>query len=134
MADLDQETLKLFDRYLTAWNARDFPGIADCFSEPAMFVLPGATVCLPDRAALVVMLGKLFDTLESQDFSHTTLGRISPRPSGEDMAIVDVRSVKRHRQDGSLLEEIDAHYIMKHEDGRWFLTVAVSCAPGWRAD
>ena len=134
MADLEQETQKLFDRYLKAWNARDFPGIADCFSEPAMFVLPGATVSLPDRATLVKMLTKLFETLENQGFSHTTLGRISPRPSGEDMAIVDVRSVQRHREDGTLLEEIDAHYVMKREDGGWLLTVAVSCAPGWRAD
>ena len=134
MADLEQETQKLFDRYLKAWNARDFPGVAACFSEPAMFVLPGATVNLPDRAAIVAMLRKLFETLESQGFSHTTLGRISPRPSGEDLAIVDVRSVKRHRHDGSVLEEIDAHYIMKNENGDWLLTVAVSCSPGWRAD
>jgi uncharacterized protein (TIGR02246 family) len=134
MADLEQETQKLFDRYLKAWNARDFPGVAACFSEPAMFVLPGATVSLPNRAALVEMLGKLFETLENQGFSHTTLGRISPRPSGEGMAIVDVRSVQRHRRGGSILEEIDAHYVMKSENGSWKLTVAVSCANGWRAD
>ena len=134
MADLEQETRKLFDRYLTAWNARDFPGVADCFTEPAMFVLPGTTISLPDHESLVGMLGKLFETLESQGFSHTTLGRISPLPCGEDMAIVDVRSVKRHRGDGTLLEEIDAHYVMKRESDRWLLTVAVSCAPGWRAN
>ena len=134
MADLEQETQKLFDRYLKAWNARNFAGVADCFTEPAMFVLPGMTVSLPNHAELVGMLRKLFETLESQGFSHTTLGRISPRPCGQNMAILDVRSVKRHRDDGSLLEEIDAHYVMKREGGRWLLTVAVSCAPGWRAD
>ena len=97
MADLEQETQKLFDRYLRAWNARDFLGIADCFTQPAMFLSPGATISLPEHEALVGMLVKLFETLEGQGFSHTTLGRISPRPSGDDMAIVDVRSVQRHR-------------------------------------
>ena len=63
MADLEQETQKLFDRYLKAWNARDFPGVVDCFTEPAMFVLPKTTISLPDHETLVGMLGKLFETL-----------------------------------------------------------------------
>lgn len=124
----------LFARYLDCWNRRDLEGVAACFAEPAMFVLPAGAVALPDRAALVSMLKTLFEGLEAAGFDRTTVGAVSARDCGAGLAVVDVADVCRLKADGSLLERIDGHYVMRQADGGWEFVVAVACAAGWRAD
>ncbi len=120
-----------YNRYITAWNAQDFKGVAACYAEPAMFLLPAATVSLPDRAAMVAMLETLFARLTGEGFSHSTVGSFTVRPCGEGMAIADARDVKRLRGDGTAIETIDAHYVLRKEGGDWRFVVTVTCEPGW---
>ncbi len=131
-ADPTKEIEELYRRYLSAWNGRDFQGVADCFSEPAFYALPGIDVTISDRSAFVALLEKVFAGLEADGFSHTEIGEISAQACSEQMAIVDVKSITRLRQDGSSIEVIDAHYVARYADGRWRFTAAVTCAPGWR--
>lgn len=121
-----------FDAYLTHWNARDFDAVADCYGAPASFVLPSGVVSLPDAAAKVAMLQNLFAQMEADGFSHTTLGPVAARSCGPDMVVADVPNVRRWRADGSLMEEIDGHYILQRQEGIWRAMVAVVCTPGWR--
>lgn len=129
MADLSDEVAVLFDRYLRCWNDRDLDGVAGCFTEPALFVTPGVTIPLSDRAALVAMLRKLFDGLEQAGFSHTTLGTPVVRRHAATLALVDLPEVCRWKEDGTLLEEIDAHYVLRDTDEGWRLAVAVASDP-----
>lgn len=131
MTDTVAEVRAFYDRYITAWNAQDFPAVAACYSEPAMFLLPDKTVSLPDRAAMISMLESLFARLVADGFSHSTVGAFEVRPCGEGMAIADARDVKRLRGDGSAIETIDAHYVLRKEGGDWRFTVTVTCEPGW---
>ena len=126
------DVLAMYDRYLTAWNARDFAGVADCFGEPAQFVLPATSISLPDRNATIAMLEQLFDRMIADGFSHATIGAVTVRQCADGLAIMDARDVKRLRQDGSALEVIDAHYIVRREPDGWRIAVAVVCDPGWR--
>jgi hypothetical protein len=48
------------------------------------------------------------------------------------MAIADARNVRRLRRDGSAIEVIDGHYVLRKEGGVWRFTVTVLCAPGWQ--
>lgn len=132
MSDLTAEVEELYARYLEVWNARDFEGVARCFSEPAMFVLPTAAVSLPDRAAVVALLQKVFAGLEANGFSHSTIGGVTARACGEGLAIVDARDVRRLRADGSAIEVIDGHCVLRKEQGAWMFTTVVTCAPGWQ--
>lgn len=132
MPDLKSEVDELYARYLEAWNARDFERVASHFSEPAMFVLPAAAVSLPNRAALVALLEKVFAGLEANGFSHSTIGAVTARACGEGLAIADARDVRRLRADGTAIEVIDGHYVLRREQKGWLFTLAVSCALGWQ--
>jgi hypothetical protein len=128
----EAEAQALFDKYLECWNARDLEGVAACFSEPSMFLLSSGAVSLPNRSALVALLEKVFAGLEAAGFSHTTIGAVTTAPCGDGLAIVDATDVRRIKADGSLLEEIDGHYVMQKTTGGWRFAVAVACASGWR--
>ncbi|WP_282062661.1 DUF4440 domain-containing protein [Roseobacter litoralis] len=132
MRDVTAEIQDLFDRYLSAWNARDFHAVADCYAEPSLFILPHATVPIADKDALVALLGTIFDGLDAEGFSHTEIGALTARACGENLAVVDATDVRRLRKDGSVLEIIDGHYIARQVDGIWCFTVATACAPGWK--
>lgn len=122
----------LFARYLEYWNARDVSATAACFTEPSMFVFPNGTIALPDHAALAALLKKVFIGLEAAGFSHSEVGSVTATPCGDGLAIVDASRVRRLKTDGSLLEEIDGHYVVRETDEGWRFTVAVVCAAGWR--
>ena len=132
MKDISNEAQALFARYLECWNNRDFEGVAACFDEPSMFVLPTGPVSLPNRQALVELIGKIFDGLEAAGFSHTTIGAIEAHPCGDGLAILDARDVSRFKKDGSILETIDGHYVIRQSGEEWCLAVAVPCATGWK--
>jgi len=122
----------LYGRYLSAWNSRDFEGVAICFSEPAFYALPGMDIPISDRVSFISLLEKVFAGLEADGFSHTEVGEISARACGEQMAVVDAKSVARLRKDGSSIEVIDAHYVARKSDDGWRFTVAVTCTSGWQ--
>ncbi len=132
MNNATKEAQLLFERYLECWNNRDLEGVASCFDEPSVFVLPSGAVPLADRQALVSLLQNLFAGLEKAGFSHTTIGSIEAKSCGEGLAILDAEGVDRIKQDGSLLESIDGHYVMRNCEGQWRLVVAVACASGWQ--
>ena len=123
----------LFDRYLTAWNARDFDGVAACYTYPCLFVLPQASIPVADADAMVSLLTGLFAGLEENGFSHTEIGAVSATSCGDGLAVVDATDVRRLRHDGSVLEIIDGHYIARKEADGWRFNLAVSCTPGWNA-
>lgn len=132
MTDTVQAEIEAFyDRYIAAWNAQDFPAVADCYAEPAMFLLPTATVSLPDRAAMIAMLETLFARLRGEGFSHSEFDSLTVKPCGEGIAIADARTVRRLRGDGTAIETIDAHYVLRKEGGDWRFTTTVTCEPGW---
>lgn len=126
------EAEALFDRYLKAWNAHDLPAIAACFAEPAMFILPAGPVTVADRPALVVLLKKVFADLSAAGYSRSTVGPIKARRCGDGIAIVDALDVRRLKQDGSILEEIDGHYVMQRTAEGWRFAVGVVCEGGWQ--
>ena len=125
------EIQAFYDRYITAWNAQDFEAVAACYAEPAMFLLPTTTASLPDRAAMIAMLKTLFARLNGEGFSHTEVGSFTVKPCGEGMAIADARDAKRLRADGTAVEVIDAHYVLRKDGGDWRFAITVTCEPGW---
>ena len=132
MTDIQAAAEGLFERYLSAWNARDFAAIADCFTEPSVFVLPENAMSMPNRAAATALLENIFAGLEAEDFSHSTIGAVNAKACGDGLAILDVSDIRRLRKDGSAIETIDGHYIMQRQGGDWFFAVVIPCAPGWR--
>jgi uncharacterized protein (TIGR02246 family) len=132
MSDVQRATGRLFASYLTAWNARDFEGIAACYAEPCVFVLPGQTVTLPDRATLTAFFENMLAGLDAGGFSHTAIGSVDALQCADGMAVANTRNVNRLRADGSIMEAIDGHYVLKRIDGNWRIAVAVRCDQGWR--
>ncbi|MEQ8653741.1 MAG: hypothetical protein RIC87_14865 [Kiloniellales bacterium] len=58
---------------------------------------------------------------------------VTARSCGDGLAVLDASSVERLRKDGSVIESIDAHYILRKEaDGAWRIATALVSAPGWR--
>ena len=93
---------------------------------------PAGVASLSNRAEFVAFLTKLFAGLNDGGFSHSTAGRISAVKCNKNLAIMDVSNVKRLKGDGSVLEEIDAHYILTATDDGWKFAAAIVCEPGWR--
>ena len=129
---LQTDIQTLFQKYLTAWNARDFDAVADCYSFPCLFVLPNVSIPVPDAEAMKAMLQQLFTGLEDNGFDRTEIGNVTASACGHSLAIVDASEVKRLRADGTILETIDGHYVARLENGEWRFVSAVTCAPGWR--
>lgn len=122
----------LVDRYLTAWNARDFDGMATLFTEPTVYMLADRPLCLPDRAALIEVLKKRFAAMEADGFDHTEIAAVRARQCNDTTAMVDLKQVERLRADGSALEVIDAIYVcLKQADG-WRFSIAIGCWPNWQ--
>lgn len=132
LSDPQDEIVALYTRFLAAWNGRDFEGVANCFAEPAFYVLPGMDVPLPDRAGFAALLKKVFAGLEADGFSHTEVGEISARACSENMAVIDAKDVARLRKDRSAIEVIDGHYVARKFDDGWRFTVAVTCTRDWK--
>lgn len=132
MRDLSDEINDLFQRYLTAWNQRDFAAVAQCFAAPSLFILPHTSVAVPDKSALISLLESIFAGLDAEGFSHTEIGDVRAQACGENLAVIDATDVRRLRKDGSVLEVIDGHYIARQIEGVWFFTVATACTPGWK--
>ena len=133
MATVNEEAQGLFKRYLECWNRRDLEGVAACFDEPSMFIVPSGAVSLPDRLALVAFLERMFQDLEAAGFSYTTIGSVGAVSCGNGLAVVDASDVQRIKIDGTVLEKIDGHYVMRNCDGAWRLIVATLCVNGWRS-
>src|SRR5210317_2178913 len=97
---VESEIQILMAKYLAAWNARDFDGMAALFTEPATYVVPEGTLHLPDRAALISKLKQQFAGMEAEGFDHTEIEAISARQCNDATAIVDLKNVQRLRRDG----------------------------------
>lgn len=132
MNTVTKDAQALFARYLDCWNARDLVGAAACYDEPVLFISPTNTAALADHQALVGFFETIVAELEADGFSHSSIATINATLCRDGLATVDTTGVRRVRKDGSFIEEMDAHYIMRKRDGEWRLSVAVSCAPGWR--
>lgn len=130
----EQEIKALFERYLTAWNARDLATVADCYTEPSLFILPDASVPVQDNEAMINLLKLIFEGLEKEDFSHTEIEDVKACACGENLAVADASTVRRLRRDGSEIECIDAHYILRRTKDGWRFTTAVVCSAGWQKD
>ena len=128
---MQQDIEALFDTYLSSWNARDFQRVAQCYTEPSLFVLPEASVPIADNAAMIALLERIFSGLEADGFSHTEIDDISICPRGDTLATADARGVRRLRGDGSEIEVIDAHYVLRRTEARWQFTAAVSLPHNW---
>jgi uncharacterized protein (TIGR02246 family) len=132
MTPIQIEAEALFHRYLRCWNGRDLVGVAACFAEPAMFITDNGTVALPDRQAVVTLLERVFAELDAAGFSRTTIGPVRALACGDALAVVDAQDVRRLKGDGSVLETLDGHYVMRLTDDGWRFAVAMACEPGWR--
>ena len=124
----------LFDRYLAAWNARDFQAMAACFSEPTVYFFPDGPRPIADREALIASMKTVFDRLEAEDFSHTEIASVTATQCNDTLAIVDLKDVIRLRRDGTAIDHLDALYVCTLIDGHWQLSAAVGCWPDWRSE
>ena len=132
MGSIQSRGENLFATYLKHWNAQNIQFVAACYAEPCMFISPGGTAMLQERSALEEFLVQLFAGLNENGFSHSTVGEISVSRCNDGMAIMDVSNVRRLKSDGSVLEAIDAHYILKEYDDGWKIAAAVVCEPDWQ--
>ncbi len=126
------EIEELIKVYLTAWNARDFEGMAALFTEPATYVIPGGTLHIPDHQTLIEKLKQQFAGLERDGFDHTEIEEIEARQCNETTAVADLKKVARLRADGSAIDVLDAVYICIKQEGRWRLSIAMACWPNWK--
>lgn len=128
----ESEIQRLIATYLAAWNARDFEGMAALFTEPATYVVPGGTLHIPDREALIQKLKAQFKALEDDGFDHTEIETVQARQCNETTAFVDLLNLRRLRSDGTSVGEIDSVYVCIRQDGQWRLSIAMACWPGWK--
>ncbi len=128
-----QEGQDFFETYLTRWNAQDLEGISDLFEEPSLFVLPDRSIALATRQEALALLTLVFQGLNADNFEASRYASLEARSAGGGLAVLDVAGVDRLRKDGSLIETIDAHYILRRQaEGGWRIISAVVCEPGWR--
>ncbi len=89
---------------------------------------------MPNREATLGLLKLVFEGLNAENFSHSRCyAAVDAKPCSDSTAFLDATAVDRVRHDGSLIESIDAHYVLRcRDDDSWRIAVAVVCQPGWR--
>ncbi len=128
-----EEATQFFEAYLAAWNAQDFTALCGFYAEPSMFVLSERSILMEDMNGALALMETVFARLNADDFGRSTYESLEAQGCAEGLAVLDVSNVMRLRKDGSLIEKIDAHYVLRHDpDGGWQITTAVVCTPGWR--
>ncbi|GAB5469644.1 MAG: hypothetical protein Kilf2KO_26740 [Rhodospirillales bacterium] len=129
-----EDAKDFYEAYLAAWNAQDLIATSGFYGEPSCFVLPDRTVPLEDANATLGLLEMVFEGLHREDFERSTYESLTVRSCNPGVAALDVSGIARHRRDGSVIETIDGHYILRHQDdGGWRIAVTVVCKPGWLA-
>lgn len=130
----EEDAAEFYDAYLAAWNAQDLTALCGFYTEPAFFVLPERSIALEDENVTLGFLEQVFGRLNADDYLRSTYRSLSVQDCADGMAVLDVAGIERRRRDGSLIETVDAHYVLRHnEDGGWRMTVAVICAHGWKS-
>jgi ketosteroid isomerase-like protein len=114
---------RLFSTYRRAWNARDFEGVIECYSKPSLMVTKDRTIVLQDSTTMRAVLDAYFKMLDAAGFDHSDLGELAIRECGDDLAVVDVARITRYRKDGSVLESVSGHYVVKFENSGWRFVV-----------
>lgn len=126
---------RCIDRYIAAWNARDFAAMARHFTEQAVFVLAGATQVLATRSELETFLRTIFAALEARGFGHTVIGKVTTRQLGATLLLAEVDDIRRYHRDGHLMETIEVQYTLRVDadaDSGLRMVSALWCEPGWR--
>ena len=129
----ETEVQDLIATYIERWNARDYDGMADMFTEPVTYVVPGGTTSVPNRAALIDKLKAQFADMESKGFDHTVLDGVDTRQCNDTTVIADLKGVARLKADGTPIEVIDAVYICVKQDAGWRMSIAMMCWKDWKA-
>ena len=122
----------LFDTYLSRWNARDFPGMASLFTEPAIYMTEAGPLPVATRSELEAMFRKKFDEMDKAGFHHTEIGGISVSQCDATTAFLEMNRVRRLRRDGSAMDELDAIYVCSKTGEGWRLAVVIGAWLDWR--
>ncbi len=122
----------LFHRYMQMWNARDLAGMAALFTEPTISIGPDGPAIISDHAAMTASLEARFERLETEEFDRTEIEAVDVHVAEANTATAYLRNVRRLRQDGPAIDELDALYILNRIEGVWRLSVAMAGPPGWR--
>lgn len=129
----EDDAIEFYEAYLAAWNAQDLTALTGFYYEPGLFVQPGHTLVLGDLDETLGALERVFEKLREDDFGKSTYKSLEVKDCAEGLAVLDVAGIKRWRRDGSLMEEVDCHYVLRHEpEGGWRIAVVVVCRAGWR--
>jgi len=126
----EEDAKDFYEAYLAAWNAQDLTATCGFYTEPAFFVLPERNVVLEDENATYGFLEEVFERLNEDRYQRSSYRSLRVRNCGEGLSLLDVGGIHRVRRDGSSIETIDCHYVVRHdEDGGWRIAVATICAP-----
>jgi len=126
-----QDVHALIAAYLTAWNAREFDGMAALFAEPNGMMGPDGMGVIPDRAALAAGLAKRFEAMDADGFDHTEIERVDVQMCSDALAIAHLINLRRLRADGSVQGAFDSFYVCARTAEGWRLTLGAACDLGW---
>ena len=122
-AEAPTEILRLFERYIDAWNRGDLVSIGGEMYRPPVYVFEASeTRPLSTPQDVVDLLSPLRAGLDESGFSHSTIRDVSVCELGGGLALASLH-YERFDRDGNTMDEsvlASAYIVRRYHDG-WHL-------------
>lgn len=123
----------LFQRYIEAWNAKDFACIANEVYRPPVYVFETETTStLPTPAAIVTLLSGLRAELDKAGFTHSELAHVSHCDLGGGLMFASFHYRRFNARDPAAGKEVlsSAYIARRHPDGWRLVAHVFQAQPG----
>ncbi|MEO8698059.1 MAG: nuclear transport factor 2 family protein [Acidimicrobiales bacterium] len=112
---------RYFGRDLGSWLA--------CFDAPYAFVTADTTMVADDEDAARRQFAPAFKGLQAAGFASSIADNITTRFVGTDLALVDARFTRWHR-DGTSMGATAALYVCRRHEVGWRIAAVIQHPPG----
>ena len=123
------EIRALFDEIATAFSALDMVRYKRIYQLPALIITPNSSISIRAEAELDAFITPMVEGLRARGYARSTYNDLSVHMFDDSRAIASMHWI-RYKQDGSVLEELGATYIIVRTQEGWRLATLMAHAPG----
>jgi len=119
------EIRALFDEIAAAFSVLDIARYKRTYQLPALIITPNNCIAIRDEAELDVFIAPLVEGLRARGYARSTYRDLSVHKFDDSRAFTSMHWT-RYKQDGSVLEELGATYIIVRTKDGWRLATLMA--------
>jgi len=110
--------------YYRDFSTLNVQAILPYFNEPSLLVGPQGVIPIPDRAALVAVLGPVMEGLRARGYGRSELELDYVKSLSSSAALIGGVAV-RYKTDGHQLERVGVTYVLHKTESGWKFAMVI---------